>query len=228
MYSKLILLFVFFGLLILLSSLRKDKKKKVVFFGDSITAAGTGRTGYITVLKNIFQKEGIDDYKLINAGVSGNKVHDLYLRVEEDVIHQSPDIVVLFIGVNDVWHKKTHGTGTDADQFEKLYRATIRKLQAASAKVVLCTPAVIGEKNDNNNEQDEELNEYAVIIRNIGNDLQLPVCDLRALFQSYIQEHNTDDAGSGILTTDGVHLNDAGNRLVAEAIWEKIGVEKQL
>ncbi|TKK64421.1 G-D-S-L family lipolytic protein [Ilyomonas limi] len=224
MYSKLILLFIFFGLLILLSSFRKDKRKKMIFFGDSITAAGTGRTGYITVLKNMLQKEGIDNYKLVNAGVSGNKAHDLYLRVEEDVIHQSPDIVVLFIGVNDVWHKKTHGTDTDADQFEKLYRSTIRKLQAANAKVVLCTPAVIGEKNNNNNEQDEDLNEYAAIIKNIGNDLQLPVCDLRMLFQNYIREYNTDDANSGILTTDGVHLNDAGNRLVAEAIWEKMKV----
>jgi lysophospholipase L1-like esterase len=83
---------------------------------------------------------------------------------------------------------------------------------------------VIGEKNNNNNEQDEDLNEYAAIIKNIGNDLQLPVCDLRMLFQNYIREYNTDDANSGILTTDGVHLNDAGNRLVAEAIWEKMKV----
>ena len=46
------------------------------------------------------------------------------------------------------------------------------------------------------------------------------------LFENYIQEHNFNDVESGILTTDGVHLNEMGNRLVAEAIWEKMEVLK--
>ena len=195
---------------------------KIILFGDSITEAGTGPTGYITLLKSMLQKEGIDDYKLINEGVGGNKIYDLYLRMEEDVISKLPDIVVIFIGVNDVWHKKTHGTGTEAGQFEKLYRTIIRRLQVTNAKIILCTPAVIGEKRNNMNEQDDDLNQYAAIIRNIGSDLQLPVCDLRTLFANYVQEHNINDVQSGILTTDGVHLNELGNRLVAEAIWEQM------
>lgn len=222
MSYKLILFFVFFGLLIMLSSFRRDRKKKIVFFGDSITQQGTGPKGYITMMKDILQQQDTNNYELIGAGIGGNKVYDLYLRIENDVINQSPEIVVLFIGVNDVWHKSTHGTGTDADKFEKFYRAIIFKLQAAHAKVILCTPAVIGEKKNNANQQDDDLNKYAAITRGIANDLQLPLCDLRELFLNYNEEHNTSDAYSGILTTDGVHLNDAGNRLVAEALLEKI------
>jgi lysophospholipase L1-like esterase len=222
MSYKLILLFVFFGLLIIFSSFRRDRKKKVVFFGDSITEAGIEPKGYITVLKDLLQQHEIDNYELISSGIGGNKIYDLYLRVEDDVISKLPDIVVIFIGINDVWHKKTHGTGTDADKFEKMYRAMIRRLQAANVKVLLCTPTVIGEKKNYVNQQDEDLNKYATIIRNIGNDLQLPICDLRTLFADYIQEHNNEDVGSGILTTDGVHLSDTGNCLVAEALWEKM------
>lgn len=195
-----------------------------MFFGDSITEAGTEPTGYIAFLKNMLRKAGLEDYELINAGIGGNKVYDLYLRVEDDVIHQSPEMVVIFVGVNDVWHKYIHGTGTDADKFEQLYRTIVGKLRAANIKVILCTPAAIGEKKNSANRQDEDLNKYAAIIRNIGNDLQLPVCDIRMLFQNYIQEHNMDNEDSGILTTDGVHLNKMGNHLVAEAIWEKMEV----
>src|SRR4051812_22784835 len=222
MSYKLILLFVFFGLLIIFTSFRRDRRKKIVFFGDSITQQGIEPKGYITVIKDILQKQETNDYELSGAGVSGNKIYDLYLRIEKDVISKSPDIVVIFIGVNDVWHKSTHGTGTDADKFEKFYRAVIFKLQAAHAKVILCTPAVIGEKRNNTNLQDDDLNNYAVIIRSIGDDLQLPVCDVRELFHNYIQENNINNAESGILTTDGVHLNELGNRIIAETLWEMI------
>jgi lysophospholipase L1-like esterase len=206
----------------MLSSFRRNRRKKIIFFGDSITRAGMDPGGYITLIKDMLQKEGIDNYELIGAGIDGNKVYDLYLRVEKDVISKSPDIVVIYIGTNDVWHKSTHGTGTDAGKFEEFYRAVIYKLQAADAKIILCTPTLIGEKKNNTNPQDDELNEYANIIRTIGSDLQLPVCDLRTIFQTYIDEQNITDPSSGILTTDGVHLNSTGNLLVAGALWEKI------
>jgi lysophospholipase L1-like esterase len=56
-------------------------------------------------------------------------VYDLYLRLEEDVLKKRPDVVVIWIGVNDVWHKTILGTGTDADKFEKFYTAIINKLK---------------------------------------------------------------------------------------------------
>ena len=156
----------------------------------------------------------------VGAGIGGNKVYDLYLRMPQDVIAQSPDIVVLYVGVNDVWHKATYGTGTDADKFETFYRAIVKELQAHNIKPMLVTPAVIGEKNDYSNQQDGDLNKYSQIIRNIAKDLALPLCDLHAVFHTYEVNNNTANADKGILTTDGVHLNDAGNKLVAEEMWK--------
>ena len=163
---------------------------------------------------------GVKNYDLVGAGIGGNKVYDLYLRMPEDVIAQSPDIVVIWVGVNDVWHKSSYGTGTDADKFEKFYRALIKQLQANNIKVVLVTPAVIGEKNDYSNQQDGDLNKYSEIIRNIAKDLGLSLCDLRALFHLYEVNNNTANADKGILTSDGVHLNEAGNKFVAEEMWK--------
>ena len=220
--DKLIWIVVFVVIALLMSFLRdtKSKNKKVIFFGDSITQSGMLQGGYISLLKNILARQGIYNYDLIGAGINGDKVYDLYLRMREDVIIQSPDITVIWIGVNDVWHKSTHGTGTDADKFEKFYIAVIKDLLANKIKLMLVTPAVIGEKNNYSNQQNNDLNIYAQIIRNIAKDYNLAVCDLHIIFHLYEMNNNMSDANSGILTTDGVHLNDAGNKLVAEEMWK--------
>jgi len=141
--------------------------------------------------------------------------------MEEDVISKSPDIVVIWVGVNDVWHKKM-GTGTDADKFEKFYRALIRKFKAANIKVIACTPATIGEKYDNTNEQDGDMNKYSEIIRKIATEQQLTLVDMRAAFEAYEKANNPRNLEKGILTADGVHLNDAGNQFVAKLMAEGI------
>jgi lysophospholipase L1-like esterase len=206
----------------LLASFVSDKKKKVVFFGDSITQAGVGPNGYITQMKDMLAKENITNYELIGAGIGGNKVYDLYLRMEEDVLSKSPDIVVIYVGVNDVWHKRSFGTGTDPDKFEKFYRAIIKKLEAANCKVIVCTPATIGEHKDFTNPQDGELNQYSAIIRNIATTAHLPLVDLRTLFLQYLAANNAENKEKGVLTVDGVHLNDLGNKMVAEEMWKAI------
>ncbi len=221
MNSKIFLVLLFIGGLVLISFIsdRSQKNKKIIFFGDSITQAGVEPKGYITVMSNELKQNNINNYDLVGAGIGGNKVYDLYLRMEEDVLSKSPDIVVIYVGVNDVWHKKTFGTGTDADKFEKFYRAIITKLQANNAKVVICTPATIGEKKDFSNELDGDLNKYSNIIRDIGADLHIPLVDLRKSFLNYETANNTDNLDKGILTTDGVHLNEKGNQMVAELMW---------
>jgi lysophospholipase L1-like esterase len=202
-------------------SFMPDKKIKVIFFGDSITEAGVRPGGFITIDDSLLNPPGSAAYQLIGAGISGNKVYDLYLRLEDDVISHSPDIVVVWIGVNDVWHKKM-GTGTDADKFERFYLALIKKFKATGIRIIVCTPATIGEKYDNTNEQDGDLNKYANIIRKIAAEQQLTLVDMRKEFEDYEKIHNTANVDRGLLTADGVHLNETGNQFVAKLMAEGI------
>lgn len=217
-----IILFSAFILMLVMASFVRDKKKKVIFFGDSITQAGVEPKGYITVMQGMLAKQGITNYELAGAGIGGNKIYDLYLRMDSDVIAKTPDIVVVYVGVNDVWHKRSFGTGTDADKFEKFYHALIHKLELNNAKVVVVTPAAIGEKTDFSNEQDGDLNKYCNIIRKIAADEKVPLVDLRKFLLDYNVANNHNNADKGILTADGVHLNDKGNQLVAEQMWNVI------
>lgn len=199
------------------------QKKKVIFFGDSITQAAVKPGGYIIKINELASAEKVaESYDFIGAGIGGNKVYDLYLRLEDDVLSKNPDIVIIYIGVNDVWHKRSYGTGTDADKFEKFYTALIKKLQARNIKIALCTPAAIGEKTDSSNELDGDLNHYSNIIRSLAKTHNIPLIDLRQAFLNYNLKHNKENKESGILTSDRVHLNEAGNQLVADEMWKVI------
>lgn len=194
----------------------KSNRKRVVFFGDSITQQGSTKVnGYINVLK---KQVDTNKLELIGAGVGGNKVYDLYLRLEEDVLAKKPDLVFIYVGINDVWHKQTSRTGTDYPKYIKFYQALIDKIKAGGSKIVLCTPSVIGEKKTGANELDAELDKYAEAIRELAVKNKLPLCDLRKAFASYEEKNNAEDLEKGILTTDRVHLNDKGNLFVAEQI----------
>ncbi|MBL8797041.1 MAG: SGNH/GDSL hydrolase family protein [Planctomycetia bacterium] len=201
------------------------KGDRIVFLGDSITAGGVGAQGYITVIKNTLNEKQKDlGVELIGAGVSGNKVPDLQKRVERDVVAKKPTIVFIYIGINDVWHGEKDPTrGTPKEKFETGLKEVIGKITAAGGQVVLCTPTVIGEKKDGANKLDAQLDEYADLSRKVAKELKLPVCDLRKAFVEHLKANNAENQEKGILTTDRVHLNPAGNKLVAETMLKALG-----
>lgn len=199
----------------------QQKPARIVFFGDSITQAGAGPGGFITMLTDSLKtKPG--KYELMGAGIGGNKIYDLYLRMEDDVLAKNPDEVVIWVGVNDVWHKRLFQTGTDPDKFVNFYTAIIKKLQARNIKVVICTPATIGEKNDYTNDMDGDLNKYSQFIRDLGAKTNCSVVDFRKIFHDYEVKNNTTNKDNGVLTADGVHLNAAGNRFVANLLYKQL------
>ena len=191
------------------------KKTSILFFGDSITHAGEERGGYIDRLQQMVNDTiEQNNYELIGAGINGNKINDLFQRMDADVITRKPDIVVIYIGINDVWHKKS-GNGTPIAKFAEIYEALIKKLQANNIDVALCTISVIGEKKMNANSQDTDLDSYSSVILSLSATLNCLLVNLRMAFKKYLDKNNPDDAEYGVLTTDGVHLNNRGNELVA-------------
>ena len=213
MYKYIIVILFGVGLSVLVSSFSYTKKKRVIFFGDSITELGVKENGYITLLR---PKLGEDKFELIGKGISGNKIYDLYLRLKSDVLDLNSDVVVIYIGINDVWHKNLLKTGTDYDKFLKFYQALINEIKLNGSEVIICTPTVIGELKSNANEMDAELNKYSEGIRQLAAKNQLILADLRSLFTQYITENNAQNTSKNILTYDGVHLNNVGNSVLAD------------
>jgi lysophospholipase L1-like esterase len=208
----------FLMLLGLTAFIQPAPTKKIVFLGDSITQAGAQPSGYISLMRESLAGAGLGaDFELIGAGISGNKVPDLQKRLDKDVLAQNPDLVFIYIGINDVWHW-THPNGkggTTKANFEAGLKDIIGRIQKKGAKVVICTPTVIGEKGDGTNTNDKMLEEYAEVSRKLAREQGLQVCDLRKAFVTYLKAQNKDNVSKGVFTTDEVHLNAAGNAFVA-------------
>ncbi|WP_158796935.1 GDSL-type esterase/lipase family protein [Pedobacter sp. L105] len=215
--KKIILLLTVFSLF----SFTAKKPVNVVFFGDSITEYAVQPKGFISLIQQRLKDEHADaDYTVQGAGIGGDKIYDLYLRYEEDVLAKKPDVVVMWVGVNDVWHKRLAGTGTDYNKFGRFYTALIKKMQSKNIRVVLCTPASIGEKTDYSNELDGDLNKYSQYIREMAKQYNCGLVDFRTLFHEYGLKNNPENKENGILTKDGVHLNDEGNKYVADLMYK--------
>ena len=221
-----------------------EDELKIVFLGDSITEAGVydkevgveyngelvypNYTGFITFLSQSTPK----NTQLIGKGISGDKVSDLLTRYKKDVIDLNPDIVFIYIGINDVWHKYDFGTGSDIDLYENGLRQIISEIQNIGSKVVLCTPTVIGENYGDftlynqyieqyrdaktMESMNNDLDAFSDVVRNLSAEYNTDLIDLRKIFMSYISENNPNNKPSGVLTYDGVHLNDQGNKLIAD------------
>ena len=227
-------------LLIIAMTSCTSSNKKIIFLGDSITEAGVydtevgipydgeliypNYTGFITLLSRNVE----ENIELVGKGIGGDKVSDLLTRYRDDVIKLNPDKVFIYIGINDVWHKYDFGTGSDIDLYENGLRQIISDIKDNGAEVILCTATVIGENKGEftlvNQFKDietmeimnKDLDDYSDVIRKLSVEFNTELVDLRKIFMNYISENNPDNNPSGITTYDGVHLNDIGNKLIAD------------
>ncbi|MDG1357462.1 MAG: sialate O-acetylesterase [Akkermansiaceae bacterium] len=211
------------------ASLKKDDR--IVFLGDSITELGAKKNGYVTLTSESIAKAYPDlGIEVIGAGRSGHKVPDCQKRLDRDVLEKKPTVVVIYIGINDVWHwthprmVKKGRKGTTPEKFESGLKEMIAKINAVGARVILCTPTVIGEKPDGSNPDDKRLDEYAEISRKVARETKSQLLDLRAACIGYLKQHNLENAEQGILTGDRVHMNEAGNRFLASHVLHALNV----
>jgi len=216
--------------------LKKDMK--IAFFGDSITWGG----GYLSLISRaLAEGEATKDLgvKLINHGVNGGGV--LTLRDgEESTAHvgdtkprpfaeyiseDRPDVVVIYIGINDVWWRKT-----TPEDFERALGDLVATTRASGARPVLATLAMWGDSPIAANPNNKACDEFAELTRKVAAKTRATLVDLRKACMAYQMDHNPALAldGSlrfsdkGVLTGDGVHLNGPGAELVAGMISQGI------
>lgn len=82
---------------------------RILFHGDSKTDCGRNRewefdlgNGYALLTAAALGLVAPGKYEVINRGISGNRIVDLYARIKRDIINLKPDVMSILIGVNDV------------------------------------------------------------------------------------------------------------------------------
>jgi lysophospholipase L1-like esterase len=93
---------------------------------------------------------------------------------------------------------------------------------AAGIKVLLLTATPIYE--DPNSKENQKLAAYNDFLRQLARDKKVLLCDLNEAFMSIYVKKRSD---KNLLTTDGVHMNPRGNRLMAREIFRALGATSQ-
>lgn len=211
--------------------------EKIAFLGDSITQGGWGNpAGYVRLVMAGLAANGVNA-EPVPAGISGHKSNQMLARLEKDVLSKKPQWMTLSCGVNDVWHgakgvplddaqaaagQYEHKPGEpDRGTYTKNITAIIDQAKTAGVKPVILTATVI--KEDLNSPENGKLAPYNAFLRKLAQEKNLPLADLNTQFQEKLKSLNPPDK-KNVLTTDGVHMNIEGNKLMARGVLQAFGL----
>ena len=202
---------------------------RIAFYGDSITMQG----GFIDVLEAALARVAPDKrVEFQRRGVDGATSADLLHGAAREITNcepfsqrlaqDRPTLAVIFVGINDV---AFGGAQLSPESYAENLRALVESARACGASVVLCTPALRGEHAPRAQDPvDARLERFAAAARRVALERHVGLCDLRAQFLDALSKQKST-AEFGRFTYDGVHMNAAGNQLIAERLAWAITVQ---
>ena len=211
-------------------------KRKIVIVGDSITEGGKYPGGYVWLLERYLSAlYPAGKIQIVNAGISGDKASDMEARFQKDAIDQKPDLVMINVGVNDVWHaffnfpknqfypQGNLPAGVPLAEYRDKITQMVLAAKAAGIRVVLLSPTPIGEILDG--PENRRLQEYIAAMREIALQNQCLFIDLNAPCREVIATYQKHAGKTlNLLAADGVHPNPSGYRIIAFTILRGLGV----
>ena len=204
----------------------------VLFMGDSITDAGRRDDkarqfgwGYVAQIADLLAALHPERrIRILNHGISGDRVIELHTRWETDVIAHQPDWVSISIGINDVWRRFANLVefAVDIDEYSRLYGDLCEWTRTkTSAKLILMETSVIGE--DFSNDSNRYLEQYNDAIHAFAKQYDAVLVPMRDAYRCGI-ESRPGFAWTG----DGVHPLPPGHMLMATTWLRALGAFRTL
>jgi len=203
----------------------------LLFIGDSITDAGRARpvgerdglgTGYVGIVDGLLAAHYPERrIRVLNTGISGNRVIDLQDRWKQDVLALEPDWLSIKIGINDVWRHFDNPlmpVQVGLDEFRSIYEELITRTLPSLVGLVLLTPYFIEANRED--PMRRQMDAYGAVVRELAADHGALLGDTQADFDRYL-EHNP----SQTLCGDRVHPNRKGHTIIASTFLNAIGFE---
>ncbi len=194
--------------------------EKIAFLGDSITQAGARPNGYVRLAIRGLEAAGVKT-SAIPAGISGHKSNQMIARLEPHVLSKKPNWMTLSCGVNDVWHGKR---GVSLADYKVNITKIVDRCQSAGVKVMILTSTMIGE--DKGNANNKKLATYNDFLKDLAKEKKCLLADLNADMQAAIAA-SADKKGGKLLTSDGVHMNPDGNKMMATGVLKAFGLSAE-
>ena len=169
----------------------------------------------------LFEKDP-EKYEVINTGISGNRIVDLYARAKVDLWNYEPDVISILISINDIWHEISHNNGVELDRFERIYAMLLEdtKKVLPRAKIMLCEPFVLeGSATADKMDKFSEVKEYASAVKRLAKKHGCYFVPLQDMFDKLGEKY-----GNSLILADGVHPTVHGAVHLAKA-WLDVFAE---
>ena len=203
---------------------------KILFYGDSITDMGRRRdydnlsdtafaygVGYPVFVAGELMKN--PECEIVNRGIAGNKIVDLYARAKIDAWNHTPDVMSILVGVNDVWHEVSRRDGVELERWIRVYKMLIEdtKKHLPNVKLLICEPFILdGVGTTQHMDHLIEVKKYAAAAKQIAEEYGAYFLPLQELLTNA-----TAAAKPDTYLYDGIHPTAAGAKLIADA-WLKL------
>lgn len=207
---------------------------RIIFAGDSVTDMGSNQPlgeglsdkvgrGYVRVVENMLAVWYPElNFRITNAGTSGNTSRDLLARFERDVTSQNPDWVSICIGINDVWRQFDVPAILDAavlpDEYERNVESMILAVKEKVKGIFILSPYYIEPLSED--PMRRRMDEYGEICRRLAEKHGCEFVDFQRMFSDYCKYQH-----SSRLAWDRVHPNQMGATLMARDFLRHTGFD---
>ncbi|MCX5139892.1 SGNH/GDSL hydrolase family protein [Streptomyces sp. NBC_00338] len=195
----------------------------LLFIGDSITDAGRDRAdsaslgnGYVDAVAQTLRERAQSGTatapRVINRGISGNRVYDLESRWATDCIGLRPTVVTVKIGINDTWRYYDSGLPSPVDAFEACLDGLLADTaEQLSARLVVITPFLLPVTPEQEGWfEDLAPRTDAVLRAALAHGADVVRAD-------HVLNRAAQEREAVELARDGVHPSPLGHRLIADA-----------
>lgn len=208
-----------------------EANQTVLFIGDSITDCGRERpvgrrkgnlgAGYVSFIDNILGAALPEvPLRVLNTGISGNRVIELEARWQSDVLDLEPDWLSVMIGINDVWRQFDSGPGmaqVESGQYESVYRSLLAQTRPQLKGLVLMSPYFL--ETNRSDPMRAKMDVYGGITKKLAEEFDAVFVDVQSAFDRYLAHQPTQS-----LCGDRVHPNGVGHMIIARAFLSAVGV----
>lgn len=199
---------------------------RLLCLGDSITDCGRLfdapplGSGYVQMLSRVLHEHEMD-WEIYNLGTDGFTTARILDRASMFFLPLKPDIITLLAGINDIGlMMNTDRTPSQKEEMMQKtlsqYRELLQVLSKAECPVILMEPFIIPWPQEYRN-WISLIHTLSLGIETLSQEFHFPYIRLHDTLNTAARER-----GMVALTTDGIHLTEAGHEILAELLFAQL------
>ena len=208
---------------------------KIIFFGDSLTDSNRERgseepgrvkevysdtpraygSGYVFMVASQLFYEKPNFYQILNRGIAGDRLPQMYARIQLDVWGENPDVLSILVGANDA-KRVSNPNYTDLERWGRLYRTMIRETQERFPAIKIMIGGTYDLRSNADVEYCNTRIAYAHEAKKIAEEFNLPFVSLQEVVEKAIEKYGLETC-----FYDRAHPNLVGSKIIADE-WLKV------